>query len=430
MLSSMRSGPWSGATGTSSSSAGVTASRSAILRLGQSLAWASSREALVEAGAHALEARTEAADDLVMTAYPAAWARSEGVDLRSGHEPLRRKVLERLDSGRERARATAEQASLEALLDFVLRPMPETDAVDLRLGLARERGAGIALRAYPRAGSAFAERTAARKPYSLDSAPPAADPSPPVALAAAGEDPAFLGLLLAVLEAQGRAGVAGAAQTAERLKPLLPRLSGALVGTLRPTGSELTADLILPLRAGVAPAAVLEDLGSVFDDPGLSPLLRQLYRVGPVRTSRANQQLRAEIGSSLTVVATVARGQLALASEPGAGQRLAAFTAGPGSGGMGLSAPAMRAALDETRGKDGLVFIELLGLLRPAVSSLVRGPEGRMLQGLLSMPGLADKKMPCWIGYAGGSALAIDLRLPLETLSNASGMLGLFGRDG
>ena len=162
--------------------------------------------------------------------------------------------MERLGSS-DGPRPAAEQASLDAVLDFVLRPMPDTDAVDLRLGLARESGAQIALRAYPRPGSAFAERTAARKPYSLQSAPQASAAPAPVALVAVGEDPAFVELLVAVLEAQGRAGVAGAAQTAQRLRPLLARLSGALVGTVRPAGAELTADLALPLRAGVAPGA-------------------------------------------------------------------------------------------------------------------------------------------------------------------------------
>ena len=130
------------------------------------------------------------------------------------------------------------------------------------------------------------------------------------------------------------------------------------------------------------------------------------------------------------MVATVARGQLVMASEPGAGQRLAAFTAGPALPAAAESSPALRAAVEETRGKDGLVFVEVLGLLRPVVTTVVRGPAGRMLQGLLSMPGLSDKKMPCWIGFAGGTALMIDVRVPLETLTNASGMLGLFGREG
>jgi hypothetical protein len=402
-----------------------------ILRVGQALAWAASREALIEAGAHALEARTEAPDDLVVTGYPAAWARSRGVDLRHGHEPLKRHLLERLDSQDERRRPAAEQASLEALMDFVLRPMAETDAVDLRLGLGRERGVELSLRAHPHAGSAFAARTATRKPYLLESVPQVPGTPAPVGLAVMGDDPAFLELFLDVLEAQGRAGVAGAAETADRLRPLIPRLRGAFGATVRPTGAELTADLAFPLRGGVNPQA-LDDLATLLDNPGLSPLLRQLYRVGPIRTSRANQQLRAEIGSSLTVVASIARGHLVLATEPGAGERLAAF-AGRGAGlpaETGLGSPALQAALQETRGKEGLVFVELLGLLRPVLPAVVRGPGGRMLQGLLSMPGLSDKKMPCWIGLTGGTALGIDVHLPLETLSNASGMLGLFAREG
>ena len=161
-----------------------------VLHAGQALAWAESREALVEAGAHALEARTEAADDLAVVAYPAAWARSQGLDLGAGHEPLKRWLLETVLAPGARPRAAAERASLEAVLDFVLKPIPETDALDVRLGLSRERGAAVSVRAFPRAGSAFAARTVAPKPYALEAALlPPRPPAKTVALVEVGDDP-------------------------------------------------------------------------------------------------------------------------------------------------------------------------------------------------------------------------------------------------
>jgi hypothetical protein len=403
-----------------------------VLRAGQALAWAATREALVEAGAHALDARTEAADDLVMTGYPAAWAQSQGADLTGGHQSLKARLIEQLDSDRERPRPVAERAALDAVLDFFLRPLPETELVDLRLGIGRERGAHIATRAIPRSGSAFAQRTAVRHPFSLEGAAAPAGSARLGGLAALGEDPAFLELLTSVVQAQARAGVPGAAPTAERLRPLLGRLSGGVVALLRPSGSELGADLALPTRAGTTPAAVLEDLSALLSDPGLTALLRHLYRIeGPVRVSRENDRLRAEIGSDLTVLATAAQGHLLLATDPGASERLslAASRGGPGAS-PPASPPALPGALAEARGREGLLFADVLALIGPLMSAVGGRSQARMVQGLLSLPGVAGRQLPLWISFAGGAHLEVDLRIPIDSLTTAAGFLGFFGRDG
>ena len=87
----------------------------------------------------------------------------------------------------------------------------------------------------------------------------------------------------------------------------------------------------------------------------------------------------------------------------------------------------MRTALDETRGRDGLVYLDVLGVLGP-ITSTSRGPEARLVQGLLAMPGMSTRKLPLWVSFFGGAALEVDLRVPLETLTSASGILGFFGR--
>ena len=401
-----------------------------VLRVGQNLAWAATREALVEAGAHALDGRVEASDDLVITSYPGPWARSRGIDLRQGHAPLQKQLLDEHGTRGGRPRPAAERAAMEALLDFVLRPAPETDAVETRLVLSKERGADLSMRVRPRPGTAFATRTAARRPYSLQSAPPLHAQSPAVAVAAIGDDPAYLELLAAVVEAQARAGVEGAADTAARLRPLVSGLSGSLLGVFRPAGSELAAELVLPVRAGVPPTRVQGELQALVSNPGLTPLLARVYRRGTVvRSSKDGERARVEVGNSFTVVAGVAGGKLLLASEPQAAERLNVLAgARPATGPPGDSP--LATALEESRGRDGLVYVDVLGVIGPLMSALAPGGAARMVNNLLAMPGLAGRKLPVWLSFAGGAALAIDLRLPVSTLTTAAGLMGFFGRDG
>jgi hypothetical protein len=396
-----------------------------ILRVGQTMAWANTREALVEAGAHALDARADAADDLLVTAYPGPWARTLGADLSGGHQILKQRLIEELDRERERPRPLADRAALDAVLDFVLRPLPETDLIDVRLGLGRERGAQLQLRAQPRPGTGFAGRTAARHPYSLENAAPPPAAARLGAVVALGDDPAYLDLLASVIETQGRAGLTGAAATGKRVRGLVGRLTGAMFGSLQASGNDLSGDLLLSTRSPVAPSALLDELAGLVSDAEFPALLRHLYRVtGPVRAGRDNDRLRAEVGPDLTVLAAAAPGRLMLATEPGGSERLSVLAGARGGTAAGWP-PAVQAALEESRGRDGLVFVDGLALLGPLLSA--SGAGSGMVQGLLSMPGLAGRQLPIWLSFGGGAALALELRLPLESLTTAAGLLRFSG---
>jgi hypothetical protein len=401
-----------------------------VLHVGQTLAWAATREALVEAGAHALDARVDASDDLVLTGYPGPWARSRGVDLRQGSGPLRDQLVQSWGTREGRPRAAADRAALEAILDFVLRPAPETDAVEARLALGKDRGADIAVRVRPRPGSAFATRTAVKHPYPPEAAPVlAAEGAAPVTVASVGDDPAYLQLLLAVLQAQARAGVDGAGSTAQRLEPLLGELSGGLLGVLRPAGPELAAEMALPLRAGAPAARAQGELGAFLSGPGLTPLLGHMYRRPPlVRSARDGDRTRVEVGDSFTVLAAVAGGKVLLATEPQGAERINQLAAARPAGRPAADTP-LGSALDESRGKDGLIYVDVLGVVGPVMSAASPG-AARMVNGLLSMPGLAGRKLPVWLSFGGGDALALDLRVPLSSLTTAAGLMGFFGRDG
>jgi hypothetical protein len=73
--------------------------------------------------------------------------------------------------------------------------------------------------------------------------------------------------------------------------------------------------------------------------------------------------------------------------------------------------------------------VDVLGVIGPVMAAVAPG-GARMVNSLLAMPGLAGRKLPVWLSFAGGDALAVDLRVPVSTLTTAAGLLGFFGRDG
>jgi hypothetical protein len=422
-----------------------------IVRVGTAFVWADSFEALAEAGAHAMDARAEAIDDLAFSLYPPAFARAQGVDLARGHEPLKERLLADYDArARARGRASppaAERASLSATLDLLLRPLPDTTSVDLTLGLAEARGARLLLRANPRPGSAYAAQLAAPAPLVWQ--PALAAVPGLVSVLATGPSPTLLRFYQDVLDAQARAGVAGAASVATRLRALAPHLDGSLATVARAAGPDntLVHDTVIGLAAGAAPAAALEALLALASDPGVPPLLRNLYGVdapalkvtrqgaegrlevsfGPgQRTGTPAALARALMGAaSPAFVASAAAGRLVIAGEPGAGPRLAQLRSGD------ASAPpaALQAALDESGRGDGFFFVDGWGLVRPLVTAFLGGAQGRLAQGLLSMPGLAQMTLPVWGGHRSGNNLEVELRLPVVTLANAARAMAMLGQN-
>jgi hypothetical protein len=428
-----------------------------VVRVGTTFVWADSFEALADAGAYALDARREAIDDLAATLYPPAFARARGVDLAHGHEPLKQHLLAEYDAGyRARGRAAsppAERASLEATLDLVLRPLPDTGSVELALGLAEARGARALLRANPRAGSAFARQLAAPAPAAW---PPAlAGGHGLVSLAAVGPSPTLLRFYQDLLDAQARAGVAGAAGVAARLRVLAAHLDGSLATATRAAGPDgtLVYDAVLGLAPNAPAAAALEALLALAGDPGLPPLLRDLYGAGAPAlklTREGGDGARLEIsfagGQRPGTPAALARallgaqgrtfiltalpaaggapGRLVIASEPGASARLAQLRGGAAS----VPGAALQTALDESGRADGVVFIDGWPLVRPLVAGMVSEGEARLIQGLLAMPGLAQMTLPVWGSQRGGDNLAIELRVPVVTLANVATGLALLGQ--
>ena len=258
-----------------------------------------------------------------------------------------------------------------------------------------------------------------------------------------------------MLDAQARAGVAGAAQVAARLRTLIALLSGAMASGSRngASGGALAAGDRAHLAPRCLPAALPSMRWSALaSDPGLAPLLQSAYGSQAPTVTVARQNTAAGpaariqfafpqnprprspaamasgfFGSSTPVlVATAAGDRLLLATEPGAGDRLrrlaaAAATAAPSNPALGrhwTRAAAARVSCSWICG----------GWRARWSGHSSAAPQGRMAEGLLSLPGLAQMSLPVWGNHRGGNQLDVELRVPLSTMTNAASALALFGQ--
>jgi hypothetical protein len=421
-----------------------------VLQLGTTLVAADSFEALSEAGPHAIEARKDGSQDVLVTGYPLALAHAQRIDLSKGPRPLQQKLLQDYDQQARQGRGAspvAERAAIEALLEIFVPMLIDTMAIEAALGIDPEQGLRLGVRVRPRAGTPLARRLVERAPYELDAR--LLSGGEPVSIGAMGPSPLLLQLYAGILQAQARAGVEGAAEVGARLRAALELITGAAAGSLRATRGGIGHELVLPLRSGVTPAAALEAVYALAASPALPALLRAAYgRHAPtVKTGRDGDTVRVEIAfpdsrepgspgaisralsgsSTLNLVASAAQGRLLLATDPGARARLAALAGPAPSPRIGA---ALQATLDETRGKDGFGHVDLWGFVRPVLSATLSGAEAQIVGALLALPGFAQLRLPLFVSFSGGESFTVELRVPVVTLKNASTALSIVGRGG
>jgi hypothetical protein len=419
-----------------------------IARVGTQIVWSDSFESLSEAGAHAALARQTPlpavgtiGDDLSMMLYPPAMLGP------GGGPDWKRRALSAYDTGlRDNRSAASERAAVDAGLDFFMAPMEETDRLHVALGLSAEHGLGAAWHATPRPGTAFAKRVAARAPYQMPAG--LVRGAGAVALLSTGALPAWPGLVQTIIDRQAAAQVPGAAGVSAHLRPLLALLTGAVAIATHAAGDTLAVDWVVGLAPQTAPAAAVDGLSALVHDPSFALLMQQVWGRNPGRVDSRRQGTRLEVtfrfpdnssdgsaglarafsgSNTLTVFAEAAPGRLVLSSEPGAADRVrtlltgVATTAAPGEVG---------AATQATAGREALLYLDLWGFARPVLRASLGGSQRRMMDMILAIPGLSSMSLPLWVSLDGGDAFAVEVRVPVATLRNASTLLGLLGGAG
>ena len=414
-----------------------------IVTHGTTLVASSSREGLAAAGALAVEAMRPPASDLMLTVHPEALARWRGTDLRTAVAAFRRDLFGQQIAAAERRGGAvpghAERIAWEATLQALVDPVADTITDQLTLDIDPQRGIRLGLRLEPRPGTALARRLAIPTPYAVDPAVLAGRPAAPlVAVLAVGPGPFWPELNAAILAAQAQAGIKGAAEVASRFEVLRSLLTGAGSSAVYSGAAGITTGGVLSLRPGASGPAALDALASLTGSAGFATLLGQIYgRQAPaVQSKRDGDTLRTDLAfpindrpgdvgtalkavfgsSTLSTVAAVSRGRLIIAVGPDAAPQLAhlaSASAAPPPAQLG-------AALTETRGSDGLIYLDLWAAARPVLAAL-KDPQAAPMIGMLSaMPGFAQLELPVVMSYRGGKTLTGELRVPLTTLRNAA----------
>jgi hypothetical protein len=413
--------------------------------LGPTIFASGSVDGLVAAGALALEAQKAPSSDVVVTMFPDAFARWQRTDVRTALAAVRKEMIDDQIAAAARRGAPvpgrAERLIYETTLDAFLAPLGETLAGAFTLDLDAQKGIRFGLRLEPRPGSAFAKRLATPTPYAVDPALFAAGGADPVAgLWALGPSPFWLELYDQIFQAQARAGLRGAAEMSQRYRALRPHLTGAGSGTIRMHNGAMANDAVVALQ-GPPSAAALDAATALATSRGFLELLGEIYgRATPKVSARRDRDvlrtelafplnnrpgdpgtaLKAFFGSpTVAALATVSQGRLVMATEPGAAPRLQALA----SPRPPAPPPEVASALAETRGHDGLLYLDLWALVKPAIHLAPMGQAEAQAMGMvLNMPGFSQLKLPMVMSYRGGSSLTAELSVPMSTLGNAAGV--------
>jgi hypothetical protein len=420
-----------------------------VVAHGDSLYASGTLDGLVAAATLAIEAQRPPANDLMVSLFPDAFARWRGTDVRTALAGLRKELMDDQIAAAQRrggpVPGAAERLAYETAIDTFIQPMAETASGALTLDLDPARGLRFGLRLQPRPGSAFGKQMATPTPYLADPALFAvADGSSLAALWAVGPSPFWLGLYERILDAQARAGTRGAAEVARHFQGIRPQLAGSASGAVRAQRGALSSDVVLPLRAG-ASGRLLDALAALAGSRGFTELLGEIYgRAAPqVRVQRERETLRSELafplrerrgdvgtvlkaffGSpTIATVASVSGGRVLVATEPAAASRLASLSAAAPAR---APAPEVAGALAETKGQDGLLYLDLWSFAKPAIGVAAPPGQAQAVAIFTSMPAFAQLKLPVVMSYRGGKTLDAELRIPLATLTNAANVIKPF----
>lgn len=419
-----------------------------ILPRGSLLIGSGSLEGLLAAGAHALEASRAASDDVQLRVFPDAWAAAEGTTVREALARVRQDIVTPPPGSARRMSAGAAAsvaASWDALADFL------ADAQEGEAGLRVDtaRGISLVMRGRPRDRSALAQTLASLQPYAPD-ATLLSGPAPDLAWVSGAND-AWAVFVRRYLDGLTRAGLASAGPARAAAERLTATLTGAGSGVVR-LSNGFDAAYSYDLRPSVTPDAALDAFAASVAPAALPALLREVSgpdaptlhtrREGKLVTvdvefasarPEMRKMMRALYGSEgFTPVVTAGGGRLVTVSGPDARNRTTRLAASPPA--PADVSPELASALAESRGAHMVVYVDVLGLARPAlrVAAGQDDPNAAQLSGVLStLPGLANLHLPIIATLQGGTRLDAELRIPLATLKSAADfarpLMGLAG---
>lgn len=449
---------------------GVTGSDLWFYRDGALLVGSDTLEGLRTAGAHAMGSRHGHGEDLLVNLFPEAMARAEGTTLRAALDKARSDVLEVL---RRDADKTGQLVPLEALermvsslFDAYAAPLADARQVDMAVSLDASRGLRLISRLHPAAGSPLAKSVGTVVPYVLE--PAFKRQPPPAALFSGTYTAQTLERFRQAMDALGEVKLAGVKEVARGASALLAASQGQQsISFSMDKGFQYAS--VVELKPGTDPEALMGALDEALGPAGLGALMKEASKqaekeardaaaAGKGRTKAAalefprltwkRQGLRGRLemtlprtarsapararedmvlkqvlgGESLVYTVALTPGRMVVVSGIDGESQLAALLSGDGAGGVD---PEVQRVLDETKNREGFLYVDLFRMLRPMLTAAAAvEPSLNQANTLLSfIPGIDKLRLPLISSYVGGEAFTMDLFVPRRTFENLATIL-------
>ncbi|MDX2021739.1 MAG: hypothetical protein SF187_15980 [Deltaproteobacteria bacterium] len=422
-------------------------SESWIFALGAVLIASDSVDGLQAAGTQAMAARTSKADDVISTLYPQAMALSQGTDLRTALTNGRTSLLAQM---REQATRTPSpmppevtEKMLTAFFDPYIEDLVNTQSVDIALDVDASVGLKFLGRIHPIAGSAFAKSLGDVRPYEVD---PAITGGPLQAgfFAVRYSDTA-LKRYADAMGALSDVNLPGMKNLAVGAQKLMTALTGGYCGTFNFDGG-MNYSFIAPLAAGTDPGAVMDAADMALGPTGLGLLMKEAAKSQPKDSkakmpsfvwkrqgskarlevpltmgmnSKEEKQVQMLFGANkLSYLLAVTSNKLFGL----AGNKSDAELARLSSTTTSTTDPDVQQVLNETKGKEGFVYLDLFQILRPMLANMAKSePSLAQANAMLAfIPGADKLRVPMLFSYGGGQAFTGEWFIPLRAFQNVA----------
>jgi hypothetical protein len=409
-------------------------------------------EGLVAAGAHALAARQVKGDDLEVLLYPEAMARADGTDLETALANFKAGMIEETrKNARTKKPALMEEdaavAYMSAMLDFYFDFARQSEAIGVSLAVGKDRGLVLRGALRPRNGSELARRIKTPTPYKL--APSMTEGPPPVMLSASHIAPWMVEPYEKMLAALEGSKVPGIRPMVQGGLGLMRAMRGHVSGRVNLDAKGFEYSWVADVSAETKPDDLMasiektlgpDGMGTMFKtlekspQPGNPGLAYKFSRKGDTARTEMKfkfskkdvkeaEALRAFLGSDgLTFVTRVSDGKLLFTTEPGADARLTAL----GATAPTTVHPEMQQVLDETRGEEGFFYVDLLGFIRQAATTIGKSdPSAAQASAMLSfLPGIDKLRVPLLFTFRGGDQLTAQMKIPMRTFKGVGTVAG------
>jgi hypothetical protein len=407
----------------------------------------------------AFESRKSGDQDLRVALYPEGIARANGTTLKDALAKARQEMAAQqarsqaaLPGADPKLQASANKMA-EGMVNWVFDAVADTALAHIGLSIDPTKGLSTTFDVVPRPSTGLARAIASRHAYELH---PAVATGAPGMLWTQGDMSlsramfqSMRGPLLETIASEADRAKAGAS-----MDTLFDALSGPFSARFSfEEGSKLSLvyDIVYTLKPGTDGKKVMADLESMLKAPWLAHFFDLAFqgtikvkltakREGDVLvtqvvadTKKMPKDARAQLkglplfdGTPLETRTALAGDKLVMAIGPGAKARLTGLLSGtagaPPSGELAT-------ALAESKGEDGLYYLDLGAVMRPFINLAASGAIGAkgspeamqasmMARGVGGM--LANARLAMWGSYHGGQTAVLTGRIPMSTFESVA----------